>query len=1177
DEIINIYTSLYRMILPYKGLTVHSSTYSDEYFDEIQFVQQLKDQRVATLDFCYTKVQSLYMTGNYDEALKYADIIFKDFEEGNFGLIYIPEFCFYHTLSLSAHYDSVNKQDKKQYLKIINKNIRKMKVWADNSPDNFLHQYLIMAAELSRIKENDLEAMMLYSQAVKTSQENDYNNHEAIANDLAARFYLSKENKTAAKAYMSEALKCYSKWGATAIVADRRLKYQSLLPEETDGTKPVTTLQSYQPISPSTIIDHVSVVSSLQAISSEIFMENLLKTLMKIVMENSGAQRCIYISLKNDNLFVEAEMSVGSNQVILSENGLLEEKDDLLISVVYYVKRTLQHIVLDDATKEKDYLTDPYVLKSQSKSILCLPVIRQQILVGILYLENNITARAFVPERIEVLKLLASQAAISLENVMLVEDMQKKESGLKESEEKYRSLVEYATDLIMHLDIEGNIQFINHTPLGVKKEDVIGKNVLDFTSNEFHGEIQEAHKYVLKSGEPESYEFLGNVTNNWYSTIISPIIKDGEIIALTLVARDISLRKKAEEKYRTLVEEANDGIAIGQDEYFKYVNPSLAKMLGYNIDEMVNTHFCEYLEPDKIVIFLDKHRRRLAGEDVESIYELKFRHKDGHYIDVEISFSLTEYEVKPAVLVFFRDVTYRKQLENELIAKERLLNFAIEQLPIPVGITNAPDADLSILNQAAIDLMVKPLDNYKGLIINEHREFWPSFHPDGTPYTTDELPLIRAIREGHITRNEEVILRRNDGDRWVSGSAAPLIDEDGKIIAAICAFPDITELKRAEERVKISEELYRGIFEFTNSGVVLYKAINQGKDFIILDSNSRSEEIEQISKNKVIGKRVTEAFPSVQEFGLLDVFRRVWRTGKSEHHPISFYKDDRIQGWRENFVYRLHSGEIAVVYEDVTERKQAEHELTQYREHLEDIVAERTKELEEAHEKLLTAERLATLGQLSGSISHEIRNPLSIIDSSVFYLKKKLLDTDPKVHQHLDRIRKNVKRSSAIIESLLNLTKVKEPDMYTFSLSLLIDDIFLSLNRSADIEVNINIPDDNTSIVGDYELIRIVFRNIIKNAIDAMDYKGTLKIQGETVDEGRFIQITFEDTGPGITPENMGKIFQPLFSTKTVGIGFGLTICQQIIEKHGGTIEVTSKPGHGATFIVQLPSGLGNH
>ena len=221
---------------------------------------------------------------------------------------------------------------------------------------------------------------------------------------------------------------------------------------------------------------------------------------------------------------------------------------------------------------------------------------------------------------------------------------------------------------------------------------------------------------------------------------------------------------------------------------------------------------------------------------------------------------------------------------------------------------------------------------------------------------------------------------------------------------------------------------------------------------------------------------------------------------------------------------------ILLAIEDITERKQMQ-------------------------ERLLTAERLATLG---------------VIDSSVYYLKKKLEDADEKVHEHLDRIKGSVGSSTTIIESLLNLTRMKEPQLGRLDLIATASDAINTSRVPAKVNVIRNFPEQEVLVNGDREQLKMAFQNIIKNAVEAMDSQGTLTVTVNTTADSHS-EISFADTGSGVAAENLDKIFQPLFSTKAKGIGFGMSIAKMVIDKHGGAIEAKSETGKGAVIITRLP------
>ena len=227
-------------------------------------------------------------------------------------------------------------------------------------------------------------------------------------------------------------------------------------------------------------------------------------------------------------------------------------------------------------------------------------------------------------------------------------------------------------------------------------------------------------------------------------------------------------------------------------------------------------------------------------------------------------------------------------------------------------------------------------------------------------------------------------------------------------------------------------------------------------------------------------------------------------------------------------------------------------------------------------EKLLASERLATLGHLSGNISHELRNPLGVIASSVYYLKSALKGNDHKVEQHLERIKNNVDSAVAIIDSLLNLTRLKPPQLERLDLTAIICDAIASAKLPPTVSLVRDFPEQGLLVDADRVQLPMCFKNIVKNAVEAMEGAGTLTVTVHRTADSQ-AEISFADTGPGIPTDNLTNIFQPLFSTKAKGIGFGLPIAKMIVERHGGIIEAKSEMGKGANIIIRLPLEAKQH
>ena len=256
---------------------------------------------------------------------------------------------------------------------------------------------------------------------------------------------------------------------------------------------------------------------------------------------------------------------------------------------------------------------------------------------------------------------------------------------------------------------------------------------------------------------------------------------------------------------------------------------------------------------------------------------------------------------------------------------------------------------------------------------------------------------------------------------------------------------------------------------------------------------------------------------------------------------------------------------------EISDRKHVEVQLVKYRDDLEVLVEERTKELKESQKKLLSSERLAVLGKLSSGIAHEIRNPLATIGSSAYFLSKKLKDADEIVLKNIDRIASEVKESTAIIQGLQDLATMDKPKKARKDIAVVIEETLKTVNIPEEVKVAMNIQKDEFFVDADIKQMSIMYRNLINNAVQAMDNRGSIRIIADRT-ESNSVEVSIRDSGPGIKVDDLKNVFTPFFGTKTTGFGFGLSICQMVIEKHGGEIDVKSEAGNGATFIVRYPS-----
>ncbi len=355
------------------------------------------------------------------------------------GLLLPVMYYFYDSLARLALYPKVSSSERKQFLKQVKANQKKLKKWAFHAPSNHQHKFLLVEAEQHRILNKYLVAISLYDRAIQLAKQNQYLNEEALANELAAKFYLNWGKEKIAQTYMIEAYYCYSRWGALAKVVDLETRYPQLLApisqkqqqqsfKLTETMIPVssTMLQTsiFSNTSLSAALDLASILKASQSLSSEIELEKLLSTLLQTVLENAGADKCALLMPSDDRWVIEALSQ--SEQPALVLRSLPIDDRTVPVTLINRVKNTLSLVVIENAAIEPTLAADPYLLHHAPKSMLCLPILNQSKLIGILYLENNLTVGAFTGDRLEVLNLLISQAAISLENARLYTELEEK-------------------------------------------------------------------------------------------------------------------------------------------------------------------------------------------------------------------------------------------------------------------------------------------------------------------------------------------------------------------------------------------------------------------------------------------------------------------------------------------------------------------------------------------------------------------------------------------------------------------------------------------------------------------------------------------------------------------------------------------------------------------------------
>ncbi|RCJ26521.1 serine/threonine protein kinase [Nostoc sp. ATCC 43529] len=394
--------------------------------DESLSLLETANARTGLHYFYLNKLILCYLFGDYQQAAENA-VQAEQYLDGVNAFLDVPVFHFYDSLAQLAIYQFTSSDRQKYLLDQVIHNQEKMQTWANNAPMNFQHKYELVEAEKSRVLGQHWQAMEYYDRAIAGAKEQGYIQEEALANELAAKFYFECGRDKVAQTYLTDAYYGYSNWGATAKLRDLEVKYTQIfarLSEQKNHTPEKKQLIHSLNPTINESFDLATVMKASQALSGEIIFDKLLAKLMHIVLENAGAETGFLILERSGKLFIEASGSFGKTEINVHQSTPVELSEQLPLYIINYVHRTQENIVLNDATTEGGFTSDRYIVQQKPKSILCSPIIHQGKLIGILYLENKLIAGAFTPQRLEVLQLLSSQAAISLENARLYNDLE---------------------------------------------------------------------------------------------------------------------------------------------------------------------------------------------------------------------------------------------------------------------------------------------------------------------------------------------------------------------------------------------------------------------------------------------------------------------------------------------------------------------------------------------------------------------------------------------------------------------------------------------------------------------------------------------------------------------------------------------------------------------------------
>lgn len=638
-------------------------------------------------------------------------------------------------------------------------------------------------------------------------------------------------------------------------------------------------------------------------------------------------------------------------------------------------------------------------------------------------------------------------------------------------------------------------------------------------------------------------------------------------------ARDISERKMAEdilraseENYRTIYNAANDAIFVHDIETGRILdaNQTMLDMYGFDSVEDVRELSIGDISSTEEPYTQAKALERIYKATTEGpqLFEWVGKKKNGNLFWLEVNLKRKVLGGVPRIIAVVRDISKRKEAEAKAAATEKRFQNLFNNFTNPISLYDLEGKIILVNKYGANNLGGNPED-FVGKSIYK-------LFPGHKKVFKERINRIVETGSGFEVEDQ---FEFHGSKVWYYSNIQPLKDANGKIYAVQSISYDMTKIKLVEKALSESEEKYRRLFESASDAIIVADA----ESGIILDANFMSEQLLGKPIDKIIGMHQSEIHPYETRAYYKKMFSEdIANNGAQQSVGYVLGKNDQVIPVSISAsIYELKDRKVIIgIFRDITELKQVEESLRKDKNGLKKSVSEKNEALRWALKELEDAKRLSDIGALAGTVAHELRNPLGVINTALYNIKRKRKETS--IDSHIDNISKKVVESDRIIQNLLTFSTIRVPHFEQIFVLSFVEEC-LSICRRKYEKLNANVIrkfncNKNCSFQADSTQMFELFLNILDNAYQSLQEKGgKIEIQIDYLKKDNFLIISVNDNGVGIDPEDQKKIFEPFFTRKSRGVGLGLTVCRQVVNLHGGSLYFDSKKGVGTKVTVKLP------